>query len=400
MSEEATASMVSAHADAVIQIDDDTALPCVKFVMLMACSTIRRLDEDVELKRDAHCRQIIPLPGADHLGVAVALDVIHRVRPVSSLDKNETIAALECMDLLDCHAFRSDLHTRLWSWVQADQNIMPHVPRLVRDAALQIAVVQTLIARYTLWTDLCQNVLDVVRMDFELAQIFLKHLVRFFPAIAVLEAILERLVQPTVDKVVELCSCHGTYYHPDEVADVLKLLRGTSPKGRGGKTAAPSPWPARLAESLLRALDTYQAAPRAASKVHGSFIVYADITASAEPTASALLTFEPEYRSTAIIKVADGVRVQIRRDTGEVWASFLMTKVDDQTSTHLRVRVTCTSQNRLLASTEVWYEFDAIDPGAWVNLTEATRRWGHEASQQAVLRDPWRVRFDLFHSPF
>lgn len=385
----ATHQMVDLCADAVAKAGGGECLPCVKYVLLTTCGLLRCAQEDVTFDRDEAGREVIPLPGLDAPAAQLALDLLHRVRDTDSLDQQETVEALRAMELLDATALAGELNARLWYWIDEGrlEDVLPHAPRLLRDPQLQGPVMRRLAGLRVLWTEFRREVLDKLAIDHALAKTLMFHLNRFYPAGEVLRAVLERLRQPTADKVLELCSRHGTYYHPCEVNDLLEHLRVTLARHKLESPAV------GLADTLLRALSVYHALPLAASNVHGSLILFE------HPAASVLLTVEPECKADVAVRVTSWLRLALNRDAGTLGVRFVLSRLDEYDSHAVQLRVTCTSYAPGSEPAEVWYSFCNVDRPAWTELRDAAVTFGQAAALSDALRNPWRVRLDFFYDP-
>jgi hypothetical protein len=377
-------------ADMVLRVGDPPRdVPCVKYIVLTCCGVIRYVCEDVTMDRDDRGRVVVPVPGVDPQGVELVLDILHGLRLASTLTEAEAVATLRGIDVLGCDAVAGMVLGRLWTWlrVQTVERILPHASRLMRDASVQGRVLSRLVMLRPCWSDFQADVLDKLPLDFDLAKVMLTYLIRFFPASTVLGAIVQRLQSPTADKVLALCGDHGTYYHPGEVRDVLKLL---------GKAIPADHAVAPLARSLTEALTTFRALPLASSRVHGTVLLFQ------LPTVSALMTFQSDQPTKPMtVRATSWLRVELDPRTGAIDVSFVLGRVDDnEASSSAQLRVTCWSRDKGTreSMSETWHCFENIDRQAWTSLTHETSSFGQQAAEAAAVQNLHRLRVDLFYS--
>lgn len=395
----AARALLAECADMVLRVGggekSSVDLPCVKYIVLACCGVIRNVCEDTMLERDDRGRDVVPVPGVDPAGVELTLDVLHGLREPSTLDEAEATATLRGIDVLGCDPVAPLVLARLWTWLrlQTVERILPHASRLLREPSVQGRVLSRLVMLRPCWSDFQTDVLDRLPLDFDLAKVALTYLLRFFPASTVLDAVVQRLQNATPDKVLALCGDHGTYYHPGEVRDVLKLLNEAIPEDHG---VGP------LARSLTEALTTYRAMPLASARVHGTVLLFQ------LPTVSVLMAFEPEQPTKpTIVRATSWLRVDVDPRAGAIDVAFLLGRVDDgEASTSAQMRITCwsraasrdKSRDARESMSETWHCFENVDRQAWTSLAQATSSFGQQAIEAACLRDLHKLRVDLFYS--
>ncbi len=396
----ATRAMVAECADMVLRLDAapgsaaPTDVPCVRFNMIAACDVVRFVFEDAAPPKEDG-KYVVPLPGVPRDTVQLAVDLLHSITTFAALSKDECTRALQGMDVLGSRVLVPLLLGRLWHWLAHEplDQLLPHAGRLLADRAVQSRVMRRLVALQPLWDDFRTAVLDKLTLDFETAKVVLYHLVRFYHASTVLAAVLERLQHPTADKVLALCSEHGSFYHPGEVRDVMTTLRAAlTPAAANTRTGHPV---AALAGTVLGALGTYRTLPMTTAKVHGSIVQFES------PTASVLLTFDTESARPVFVRASNWLRVNVDRESGTMDVSFMLGRLDDEgSSTRTQLRITCWSTaNPVPLRSEVWFRFSNVDPRAWTSLASGARVCGQDARQKLALQAAYRLRLDFFFDP-
>lgn len=392
---EATRAMLEDCADMVLRLTDPASgaasdVACVRFNMLASCDIIRFLCEDVPLEKDAAGRQLVPLPSVDEPAVRITVDLLHGVRPVSALDKDETMQALRGMDVLGSRVLLPLVHARLWHWLSDSPlaDVLPFVPRLALEPTVQTALLRRLVVIKPLWDGFKRDVLDTLAVDYDLAKVLLAHLIRFYPASTVLAAVVERLEHPTVDKLLGLCGEHGSYYHPSEVREVMTGLETALTKhGLDSPVRG-------LACMTRNAMGTYRALPLTAAKVHGTVLMFE------MPIVSALLEFDTESVKPIFVRAASWLRLNVDKESGTMDISFVLSRIDDDgQANRVQLRVTCWSENTPASEvgSEVWYSFANIEPSAWTSLSQSVSCFGNCMQQMTALQAPSRMRLDFFY---
>lgn len=398
----ATRDMLAECADMVLRVADSQEIPCVRFNMMAACDIVRFLIEDLgwdALPGDARGRKIVPIDAAIEPSCAIlAVEVIHGIRAVSSLDKDETLMAIRGMDLLGCRACTPLLRARLWHWLRRAplEELVPHIPALTVDEGVQTQLIRRLVVLKPFWHDFKIDVLQNVELDFDTAKVFLAHLVRFFPAAVVLDHVLHRLRQPTIANLLALCGEHGCYYHPGEVRDIMTSLQKTLSK-TGGEEAR---GPLGLVKTVLGALGTYKTLPLSLCRAHGSVLLF-------DTTTSVLVKFDPDHTRPVYIRASNWLRLAVDKEAGTIDCSFVLGRMDDEGyATSVQVRLMCWTESakqdgdgeesRGQECSEAWYTFRGVDRGAWTALSQHSAHTARGLDLPAALTDPRRMRLDFF----
>lgn len=385
----ASPAMLRDCADMVLRLPGGTDVPCVRYNMMASCEIVRFLAEDVVLDTDAAGRAVVPLPGVDEPSIRITVDLLHGIALVKDLSRDDTKGALQGMDVLGSRVLLPSLHSRLWHWMEHDTlaDLLPFVPRLATEPGVQLPLMRRLVVLKPMWSEFRRDVLARLPVDFELARVLLSHAIRCFPASTVLAAVVEQLQHPTADKVLALCGEHGSYYHPGEVEDVMTLLERTF-----ARHALQSP-ALGLVKMTLGALGTHRTLPLAATKVHGTVLLFE------VPTTSVLLTFDTESTRPIFVRAASWLRLNVDRESGTMDISFVLGRIDENGSRDLQLRVTCWANDHGTpdVSSEMWYSFSNVDAQGWTSLAQALACQGDGQAQVEALQTPRRMRLDFFY---
>lgn len=391
---------IDVDSTAVLVFDDGTNVPCDRFIMRTLCEVIRKLldteGDGSVVGFDARGRSVLPIPCQDPGPYRVAVDLLHGARAVWDLSAADCAAAMRCLEYLGCGAHDLALDARLWSLLagsEALDDIMDHVPRLLRNPAMAAAVTRRLIALRPLWTDFARDVLATLERDIDpgLVSALVVYAPNFFPPALVVAWALAACPRLTQDLAMRLASHHGVMYHPCEVPAVLRRLaelaesRGWDALGTAGSGASP------LLRMVLASMDKYEAVPAAARQVHGSLIKYHDI-----PTASIAACLE-RGRLPKTSKLASWLKV---RFAGEFDVIFQPRRIDSTSKacTAVQLRIMCFDDCDPTRARidEAWYLFTEVQDVLCLQLASSTLGDPGRVADALLSRRARQLRLDFF----
>lgn len=382
---------IDRDSTAVLAFDDGVRVPCDRFIVRSLCGVVRRLLEDASPDTDERGRVIIPVPGRPSAPFWLAMDMLHGAAGAWTLDLDQVVHVGECMAYLEVTVHDNALDSRLWQLLrQADlERVLPHVPRLLRSLVTAGVAARRLIQLRPRWVDFRRDVLDALApqdLDTCLVDALVAYAPNFFPPHLVLEWALGACLHLTETHAQRLASQHGVMCHPCELPVILRKLVDLYEARRSWCRST-----AGLVRSLLTAIDKYDVAPLAASKVHGSVIKFHDV-----PMASVCLVVDAG-RPPRCVRVTRWLALTLGLDAFEV--RFRPRKIDElsATCTALQLRVMC-------GPAEVWYVYDDVDDpdlapaDGQYSLSHASHALGDVTGVWDALRSRGakRLRLDFF----
>lgn len=411
----ASPAMLDELSDLVFVCAGGVEIPATRFNCLATCEVLRNLKEDVGFAGpDARGRAVVPLHGIEPEPVRAAVDLLHGVRLVSQMSSEDLDVAFRGVDVLGLDVLLPSLTERLWALLSPAtrcEDILPHLPRLLRDEHSRLEAVTRLVQLEPLWTHFHAKVFPHLAKDAALAPWLLTRLSKLFPANRVALALLEALQArggSADDAARLLAGGGGMLYHPTEVPALLRSVAACTGASEG---------PRGLCLSMMQALIDYDPTPTSATHVHGSILLF-DKT----PHASALVLLEPSPRGVA----------RHRRVRASSWLQLELTPHEDggvdldllfrlgpllphRRAADVQLRVLCDRESARPAAgppeAEAWYVFDGVPTrGAARRLDQAVLRMGSTpATVRRALREIPRgnpgselaraVRVDVFFGP-
>jgi hypothetical protein len=382
---------IELDSNAVLAFDDGTRIPCDRFLLRCFSCVVRRLLEDAPCERDERHRVVVPVPCQASAPYWIAVDLLHGCAVAWALSLEEVLSTLACMEYLGVAVHDAALGGRLWNLVRERPlaEVVPHLPRLLRDPALAGAVMRVLIRHRPMWAEFQSDVLAtlVPHADTVLINAVVSYAPNFFPPTLVIDWALRTCPHLTQETALRIASQHGVMYHPGDSPVVLRRLAELA-DGWGG-------WLSSVLRSVVASMEKYEAVPR--SRAHGSIVKFHDI-----PTASVLLDLE---QLPVSVRLAPWLKVMLYHD-GRMDVAFKPRKIDDTSRdcTRLQLRVVCLDRTDASACAEAWYLYDSITPtahgGDTYVLAHATRSMGEPASIARMLRQRRAtrlLRLDFFY---
>lgn len=391
------AALLAQCSDMVLRCTDGRCIPCSRFHLVSTCEVIRNVMDDAIVEKDGQGRYIIPFPNVDSTDLALAVDVLHGIRPVHSLPGHATPAALRGLEALGHSAGKlvTQLREHLWMVVQGGSfvDIQPHINEFVHLSSIRSAVLRALVTLCPHWRDFKAKVLGYIDMDFTLAVQLIPLLSRFFPAGPLFCAILDRLPTNvmTATKAITLFTApnNATSYHPEEAIDAIEALAAKFERGE---------WDGVLLDffkGVLAASRVYDVAPHVANNMHGSIVILEN-----RPYTSCLLSIF-DRKGLVVRKMASWLTLDINWATGFVNARILMHKLDDsrRPARNCQLRLTAYTGTGVAAeSAEVWYSFVNLNPYMTYTILDNSRAVGGCLDAfQAAVKSARRLRVDAFY---
>lgn len=400
---------VAADATAVLVFDDDSRIPCDRYIMRTFSGLIRRMLEDSAWETGADGRVVIPVPMQPSAPFWLAIDIMHAVASPWVLSLDEVLAVSECMRYLEVVDHDGMLDARLWALLREAEDVrvvVPHASRLLRNPALAGVVMRRLIALRPLWADFAEDVLEHLRphADTILVNAVTAYAPNFFPPPLVVGWALDVCPHLTQAKALRLASQHGVMYHPSDAPIMLRrLLDLSEAQGWGAPLSA-------LLRSLITALETFDSIPNTARRLHGSVVKFDGV-----PMASACVTVE-RGRLPKSLRLTPWLRLDLEED-GRFDVCFNPRRIDDTSRdcTSVQLRVMCLDRREPWrgACREAWYLFDEINPyvhGHTYALAQAASTLGSPSEVFRMIRDrrsAVQLRLDFYygrcnilHNPF
>lgn len=388
--------LLESCADMVLQCSDGRVIPCVRFQCMTTCDAIRHVVEDVELRKDAKGRMIVPFPNVDSTDLAMASNVVHGVTAVHQLDEYSTPATLRGLRALGHTSLTNEILERLWAVLSAKDgahwpDVRPHMCELMHTPSVRLDVVRQLARLCPCWPDFSSKVLGNVTMDVQLATWLLPKLCAFFPAGPVFTRVLGLLPAGvlTPDAVLGLFPASApACFHPLEAVDVMDALAALFAAREWDKGVL------GLLRALMAAMRVFDVAPCVANSLHGT-IVQIDRT----PTVSVLLAVA-ERKGPVSRKMAPWLWMTVDWAAGRVDASVQLSKLDDAARRARKCHVRLTAYGTAGDCAEVWYHVPVVHPAVWFRLLDAGRYVaGNPEAFAAAVRAGGltRLRLDLLY---
>lgn len=388
--------LLESCADMVLQCSDGRVIPCVRFQCMTSCDAIRHVVEDVELRKDAKGRLIVPFPNVDSTDLAMACNVVHGVTAVSQLDEFSTPATLRGLRALGHTVLTDQILERLWSVLSAKDathwpDMRPHMCELLHTPSVRQDVLRQLARVCPCWPDFSSKVLGHVTMDVQLAAWILPKLCAFFPAGPVFTRVLGLLPAGvlTPDAVLGLFPASApACFHPLEALDVVDALAAMF-AARGWDKGLLG-----LMRALLAAMRVFDVAPYVANALHGT-IVQID----RQPAVSVLLAVA-ERKGPVSRKLAPWLWLTTDWATGRVDARVELGRLDDAARRARKCSVRLTAYSATGDCAEVWYHVPTVHPAVWFRVLDAGQyAAGTPEAFAAAVRAGGlaRLRVDLFY---
>lgn len=256
-------------SDLVIVCDDGRRIPCSKFRMAIACDVVRHVIEDCPAMSE------LPMPGVRSVDIEAAVRVVHGVDIIGTLEKDDADAASRGMDFLGCTAHaRYAVICRIWQLVPDMSAVHARLSTFFEVAPLRLPVLKRLLQHDISWEGM-RDVICGLPLDAELAGFLVGTLGKIFPIGLVARVVMATLPATTRADVTAMMtilgggktSGAGMFWHPDDAADVLGMLKTTFPDNT-------------FFSSMAQAHDVFSRAPSAASTFSGSVISFRDAAAA------------------------------------------------------------------------------------------------------------------------
>lgn len=381
----------------VLQCSDGRGIPCVRYYCMSTCEVIRNLAEDVELAKDARGRAVVPFPMVSSTDLALAVEVIHGARTVSSLTDATAPATLRGLQALGHTAHTAHIMEHLWRQV-CDGGMLdlhPHLNELLHTVSVRLPALRKLVVLCPTWPEFRDRVLGEVRMDAPLATYLLQHLSKFFPAGPLFAHILSVVPLAALNAASALAMFtapkNAPSFHPAEAVEALHALAAKFEEGGW------DPALLDLFRALLTAAQVYDVAPHAANTMHGTIVLLENT-----PVASLLLAVQDRKAVAVTRKMAPWMSLTADWLTGVVDAKFCVARLDDG-GRHARccqVRLTAYGDGSCgLRCAELWYVFEGVNPLVAFNLSDGQYGAGCVESFRSLMRSSTlaRLRIDLFY---
>ena len=384
-------------SDLVLRCSDGRDIPCIKYYCMSTCDVIRYVCEDVDLEHDDRGRAVVPFPNVDSSDLALAVELMHGVRSIASLDADTTSAVVRGMRALGHASILPQLMSHLWKHVgESWAGTMLHLGDLLHTETLRLDVLRKLVLTFPTWPEFSAKVFapDVVAIDAALATFLVRTLSQFFPAGPLFVRVMDLL--PTSVLTAEAAirvfteSRAHAHFHPAEAVDVMEALARAFE--RGGWDALTL----ELLRGILVAHRVYDVVPQAAANMHGSIVML-----ESTPMTSMLLTVS-EPKGPASRKMAPWATVYVDWCTGHVDARLTMCRMDEDGKMVRRCQVRFSAFTRGSCA-ELWYDVRDVNPFMTFSVvTSGEYAAGNVDAFRNVIRSPLvtRLRIDVFYGGF
>jgi hypothetical protein len=335
----ASRTMLSECSDLTFECGSEPPIPASQFVCLASCSVVRDLLECIDVPIDpiTRCRTI-KLVGAPHSMLQIALDVLHEIQDVNTLDFDDVMACRRGMEFLGCVKFDTELAERVWvtSRTHTIQTHFTHiaVPILLEYPILRMATMNELIRRMPFWNEMREYLVEHVPIHRSLAKSILPFLLKMYPAYLAFEMLVESMDPASLSEecVLEMMGGMeiGIYFHPVEVCDTLDFLE------RIFRLHDWNLFVCNALRTLHIATRHYDAVPEMARRIQGSLVMYTEA-----PTGSVTLNISEILVKTVRIRVTPWLRIAIDPRNGTIGADISARQIDEMAAVahHLQVRI-------------------------------------------------------------
>ena len=360
--------------DCTIYCGDGSRVHANTFVMTQNCKVLANAFDCERDRRDFHVERL-SLETMRRI-----VDILHKKVRIASLDLTALQEVMEGFDYLDCRFRYKRIIERLWVLCRsvADVETMyRHADLFIHSDEHRLDFLLKMRLLTPTWTRF-REVFTHVRMNEKCAVFCLQHLMLYFPAVLVFNALVSAcpasLQQDIASKLLGLYRV-GVYFHPAEYAMAMKRLVDVAP--------------ARDLPIIRNCVESNQMYASSASKLHATFLSYTN-----SPKSSILIQVLDPFAGQRRVKIPGVADLTLNNTLGTVTGSLFMYRMSQHIPIALNtvyVRITAYVSTTSVDDDVVESEYDIAE--GWRTYEDAD----HAGRGEVELGAPAQVPYDETH---